>query len=505
LQRSREIIRERLQNRDKNLLWLVKNAIFGYNSSPYLQLLKLAGCDYGDLEAMVRSDGVESALTKLAGNGVYLSTEEFKAKKAVKRGAKVFDFKESDFNNPFLSGHLEASSGATRSAGTRTAYDFKYFEANRTVYNIQMLNAYGVLDVPFALWSAIMPGGGPMFLLTYTKAGKIPVKWFSPVNKQNFRPSFINRMGTNYIVYAGRLFGKKLPFPEYVAAEDAWKVTQWVIEAIKQYGGCCLHCYTSLAVRICQIARQRGLDLTGARFFIGGEPVTATKWKEVTGVGAAICPVYGFVEGGFIGAGCCNPVTPGEIHLFEDSFALVQQLREVSHAATSVDAFLFSTLLPSAPKILLNVESGDWGRVDSRNCGCEFEKLGLVRHIHNIRGFDKLTGEGMSFIGTDLVRIIEEVLPANFGGSSSDYQLVEEEDEGGYTRMSIIASPELGEIDESDLIKTILTELSRGTDTQRMMVEVWSKAATLRVKRLKPFTTPSGKLMPLHINKQNKT
>jgi hypothetical protein len=502
LQYSENMIRQRLQNRSENLLRLVKHTIYENPASPYLPLLDLAGCKYGDLVSSVHSHGLETALKKLAAEGVYFNTDEFKGKKPVKRGGKAIMLKEDDFNNPFYSGQLEARSGASRSPGTRTAYEYRYLRDNRSIYNIQMLTAYGLADLPFALWSAIMPGGGPMFLLSYTKAGKIPARWFSPVNKESFRPSLQNRLGTNFIVYSGRFFGKKLPFPEYVAADDALRVTTWMSGMVKQYGGCCLHTYTSLAVRICQIARQSGLDLTGAVFFVGGEPVTEAKWNEIARVGAVACSVYGFVEAGFIGAGCRNPVTPGEVHLFQDSFALVQHSREVPHAAISIDAFLFSTLLPSAPKILLNVESGDWGTADSRSCGCAFEKLGLTCHLHNIRGFDKLTGEGMTFIGTDLMRIIEEVLPEKFGGSSGDYQMIEDEDERGLTRMSIIASPELGEIDESSLTAVIINELKKGSDTQRMMAEVWSESGTLQVKRIQPFTTAAGKLIPLHVNKR---
>jgi hypothetical protein len=93
------------------------------------------------------------------------------------------------------------------------------------------------------------------------------------------------------------------------------------------------------------------------------------------------------------------------------------------------------------------------------------------------------------------------VLPAKFGGASTDYQMVEDEDEGGRTRLSILASPEVGEIDEGELVHTILAELGKGKDTQRMMAEVWSQAEMLRVKRLRPLVTAAGKLLPLHIQK----
>jgi hypothetical protein len=66
--------------------------------------------------------------------------------------------------------------------------------------------------------------------------------------------------------------------------------------------------------------------------------------------------------------------------------------------------------------------------------------------------------------------------------------------------LSILVNPDLGPVDEADLIKTVLVELGKGKDTRRMMAEVWLKAGTMRVKRLRPVTTARGKLMPLHLH-----
>jgi hypothetical protein len=173
----------------------------------------------------------------------------------------------------------------------------------------------------------------------------------------------------------------------------------------------------------------------------------------------------------------------------------------VLHADVTVEAFLLTSLLPSAPKVLFNMETGDFGVVTDRQCGCPLGSLGLTRHLHNIRGFDRLTSEGMNFFGSDLVRIIEEVLPDTFGGTSTDYQMVEEEDEQGHTRMNIIIGNGVGTLDNDMVIITVLAELSKGGDAQRMMAQVWSRAGTLRVVRDRPIITGSGKLLPLHIRK----
>ncbi len=77
----------------------------------------------------------------------------------------------------------------------------------------------------------------------------------------------------------------------------------------------------------------------------------------------------------------------------------------------------------------------------------------------------------------------------------------EEEDAQGQTRMSVLVSPELGEVDEEQLVRTILAELAKENDSQRMMARVWADAGTLRVRRERPLTTARGKLLPLHIAK----
>ena len=450
---------------------------------------------------MVHSDGIESTLHTLRKAGVYASIEEFKGKKELVRGTKVFKFKESDFVNPLVSRHLEASSSGTRSARTRTDYDFDFLTEGWACSDAVRFDAYELTRVPLAMWIPILPGCGPAWLLSLTKGDCTPVRWFSPVEKAGIQPSLRSRMGNNYIVHAGRAFGAKLPIPEYVAPSDASMVARWMADTVQQSGGCCLGTYTSLAVRVCQAARTNGIDIRGAVFIVGGEPITAAKRREIESAGAVLYPEYTFMEAGLVGYGCTNPNAVDEVHLAMDTVALVQYPRQVQHAETTVDAFLFTTLLPSAPRIMLNVESGDYGVIEDRQCGCKFQELGLTRHLHTIRGFDKLSGEGVTFVGTDMVRILESLLPARFGGSSTDYQMIEEEDERVQTRISICVSPDVGELDEAEVIRTILDGLAKSTDARRMMARIWSDANTLRVIRQQPIMTAMGKVLPLHIRK----
>jgi hypothetical protein len=161
-----------------------------------------------------------------------------------------------------------------------------------------------------------------------------------------------------------------------------------------------------------------------------------------------------------------------------------------------VQALVYTTLLPTAPKLMLNVESDDFGIVETRSCGCPFDELGYPRHIRQIRSFKKLTGEGMTLVGTDMVRVLEEVLPARFGGSPLDYQLREEEDERGYTRLTLLVNPRLQIADEKEIVETLLGSLTQAGAGAEITRAMWAQAGTVRVRREEPVWTSTGKLMP---------
>ena len=96
----------------------------------------------------------------------------------------------------------------------------------------------------------------------------------------------------------------------------------------------------------------------------------------------------------------------------------------------------------------MNVESDDYGVIEEQSCGCPLECYGYTEHLREIRSFRKLTGEGVALVGSDMVRILEEVLPGRLGGSPLDYHLMEEEDADGFTRLSLVVSPRIEIADE---------------------------------------------------------
>ena len=128
-----------------------------------------------------------------------------------------------------------------------------------------------------------------------------------------------------------------------------------------------------------------------------------------------------------------------EVHLLLDKVAVLQYPKVVRPGLPPVGALHLTTLLPSCPKLMLNVETDDYGVLSERDCGCPLGALGFRTHLHDIRSYEKLTSEGMSFLGGDLLTLVEELLPQRFGGGPADYQLVEEE-VGGLPKVSLVVA-----------------------------------------------------------------
>jgi hypothetical protein len=117
--------------------------------------------------------------------------------------------------------------------------------------------------------------------------------------------------------------------------------------------------------------------------------------------------------------------------------------------------------------------------------------------MRNVRSYEKLTSEGNHFLGSDLIALVDDVLPAHFGGGPGDYQLVEEEI-GGLPTVSVVVRPALGELDDREVVTEVLEHL-RSERRNRLMVDLWRDAETLRVVRREPYMTAAGKILPLHI------
>jgi hypothetical protein len=255
----------------------------------------------------------------------------------------------------------------------------------------------------------------------------------------------------------------------------------------------------SAGARVGLAASRAGLDLSGATFVVIGEAVTAARRAQIEACGARVIVGYTSIELSASSYSCATPAASDDLHAMIERFALIRRPRPAMPGGPIVDALLVSSLSAAVPTIALNAEMGDYARLEERDCGCLLGSLGLRTHLSEIRSFEKLTGEGVTFARANLQAILEEALPARFGGTSLDYQLAEEEGPEGATRLVLRVNPALGELDEAALRETFLAELGRGSLLNRYHVGLWRGVGAVEVRREAPLATPAGKVLPFQL------
>jgi hypothetical protein len=486
-------------SRDDNFLRVLEHGVFRHPTSPYLKLFRHAGIELGDVEAMIREDGIEQALERLYDAGVHVTLDEVKLHQPVRRGSLEFETTERAWDNPLPMQHFEGRSGGSRSPGRRTVFDLAHITTWLPEWAL-ILRGFGLTGRPGSVWYPAPPGvGGLAVALSLAKMdGYRAERWFSQT-KLDLRP-WRARGGlllTATTFTAGKLWGGgRVPWPRHASLDDPAPVARWLADQVRGGKPAVMNTYPSAAVRASRVALEEGLDISGSAFLLGGEAYTAEKAQVLGAADARGIAGYGMSEVGAVGAACAAAEHPDDLHLLTQKVGVIQ--RPVRIGDSEVGALILTTLLPSSPKLMINVDSGDYGSLDERPCGCAFAEAGLDRHLHGIRSHEKLTSQGMTFLGEELLELVDKVLPGRFGGAPQDFQIVEEE-RSGLPRVSIVANPTLGELDEAEVRATALHHLARAGVAQRMMAEVWATGDSLRVERRPPYVTSGGKVLPLHV------
>ncbi|MCM2269675.1 MAG: hypothetical protein NDJ75_06205 [Thermoanaerobaculia bacterium] len=494
-ERGREVLAERLARRGENFLDVVERAVYAHPGSPYLPLLRAAGCEAGDLRKLVGERGVEGALEALRDAGVRVRFEQFKGHEPLVVAGRELPGGAALFVNPLSRKHLETMSSGSTGARTRNPIDLDH-KAARAAVSPAIREAQGILGLPRARVGGMLPeSSGFGGALSGGRGGTVAERWFTPVLSPPRRTELRFRVAHHFVVAVARLYGVRVPKPEPLPVAEVIRVARWAAETIARRGACVVHATPSMCLRIALAAREAGLDLTGLTFTAGGEPLTSAKAAAVTATGARIFANYNMSEVGAIGVFCTQPVAVNEQHVMIDQLALVQAPRQVGDV--EVDALLVTSLLPTAPKVLLNVETDDFGVLEQRRCGCPLDALGLHTHVRDVRSFKKLTAEGMTLVGSEMEQVLEQVLPERFGGSALDYQLAEEEDAQGFTRLALRVSPSVGPLDERAVLATVLAALEKASISADLAIRLWNHTGAIRVVRAAPVVGARGKQQPL--------
>jgi hypothetical protein len=490
------VVRRNLENRQQNFLSLLRKAVFDRPSNPYRTLFAWAGCEYGDLERGVRKDGIEETLESLRQSGVYLLHDEFKGKQPIRRGGQTLAVQSSDFANPLHRGEVPTSSSGSRSRATVTSQSLEYmlYREMQDQNFVDALDAGGRKDVRI---SALLPSAeGLQRALLSTRRGHAIDQWFAQWG--SFQTSGHYQWMTRWFVLQARLLGVNIPFHTRLPHDDFSPVARWIARRKPEGVLCVLTAGVSNAVRVAAAAMENGWDIGGTIVRVYGESLTQAKRAVLEAAGAKPYPLYSISELGKVSGACLEMTSGNGGHVCQDSLALIGYKKRVPPSDLEVDSLLFTSLLPFAPFVLVNVEMEDSGILGPARCGCALSKLGLTQQVSDIFSYGKLTTQGMTLPGAEVLKILEERLPAQFGGVPGDYQLTEREG-GRQTEIELRVHPRVGASSEDQVRNFFLAELRRvygGALSSRH----WAQTNGVKVVFAAPYKTGSrDKVHPLHL------
>jgi len=330
IEQAQEEIKRALDSREQRFLELARTEIYQRPTSPYLRLLKLAGCEFSDLQLHVHSHGLEKTLEYLAKEGVYLTSDEFKGKKEVVRGGDCFRVSPGDFER------LDPHPGfATQSSGTKdkpvlshTSLDWV---AIRALAAGIFFSAHNLFSYSHALYDAMLPGSGFVHLFFFAKFGKEGDRWFArKIPVETWLEGKYHYLATYLMVLTGKWFGPGFLKPELIDIPEIHRIVRWIEAKRREGKSCLITTVASSAARIARVASEMGISLERTKFNVAGEPLTQAKEETIKRVGASITSRYSYGGAITVGFGCANPLFGDEIHINQDMLALIRHPRPLA-------------------------------------------------------------------------------------------------------------------------------------------------------------------------------
>jgi hypothetical protein len=492
LAEAQAILEQRWRNREANLLAIVRR-VLAHDSNPYHQLFSAAGCEYGDVQRLVSDEGVEGALHALYRSGIYLAVDELKGRRPAVRGSARIEVNTTLLRGPASTGHYRVRSSGSTGAATSLDIDLEAIRDGAVDF---FLDYYAHDGLGWEMGHCSVPGGSALNgLLMHAAFGGRIRRWFCPVapSAPELPPRY--PWSARALRLGGWVAQVPMPVPEYVRTDDPMPIVRWLDECLRGGATPHLRLAPSLAVQICQTSDDVGIDIAGAQFMLGGEPITPARRDVIQRAGVHISPMYSSVETGRMGGGCAAPEVSDELHVYRDAYTFVQPGEEAGDDSLPPKALLVTTLGRRVRVPLINSSVGDQATFVERSCGCPMEQFGWTTHLHSIRSFEKLTSGGMTFLDSHVVKALEEALPARFGGGPTDFQLIEEETTEGKPRVRLLVHPRLGPVDEAVVVEAFLDAISSGPGAERVMGSMWRDAGFVAVERREPEATQFGKIL----------
>jgi len=485
------LVKWQLDHREDVFLDMIRRVVFEDSANPYLEMFRMAGCTYGDLAGVVKSKGLEAALAQIHGEGVYLGNDELKGTTPIVRGGREIKASSRSFRNPLANATIRGVSSGSRGKPFESYFSPPFY-VHAEALNAIVNREFALQDHAHIILRSTLPSlVGLMDCLAGVRQGDRMERWYA------FGAGGHYSTVTSLMVLAARFSGCWIPFPEYLRDNDFSAAAERVSRLCAAGIPCVVRGPASPSVRLAAAAIDRGLDIRGTLFLMSGEALTDAKRAVVESAGGRIFARYGMSEFRVIGHGCRQMTEGNCVHPYTDSLAVISHRRQAPLSDVDVHSLLFTTLLSSAPNFLINFEPNDHGIVEPASCDCEFSRIGFRWRIRDIFSFSKLSGQGMTLIGTELVRLLEEVLPARIGGRPGDYQLIEREGTA-QTSIELRVSPRVTGWSPDGIRECFLDEIRRiygGLLASR----VWRHAEAVRVVMAEPIVTATGKIHPLQL------
>jgi hypothetical protein len=494
--RAPERIALGLATREERFLDVLDRGVYRQSRSPLRALLDHAGAELGDVAALVRSAGLEGALEQLRSRGVHVTPEELKGRAPLVRGSLSLDVTALDFENPLAAGGIRGASGGSSGRPSPTVMSFDDLVEDADLVRL-WIDGAGLVGRPFILWRSVPPArSGLRGALRSLRTGLRLTEWWSPtpvaVRERSPRDALALRLAWTI----ARAYGARLPWPRHLPLDRAEVVAESAARHVMLGEPPVVDGTAGAIVRVCRAALDAGHDLTGVVVRTGGEPLTEAKAEAIAATGARASCHYAAHEVGRIGFACADPEAIDDVHLATGRIAVVPG------AAPDDDAprLLFTSLVETTPRFLLNTDIGDTGVLVRRRCACPAGALGLDLHVHTIRAAAKLTTDGTSILHADLLGLVERALPERFGGGPGDYQLVESE-QGGVPCLQVVVRPSVGAVDEEAVVRLVLEAVGAGPAWRAMTAGVWRDGNTVQVVRSAPRATHMGKVHAFRVER----
>jgi hypothetical protein len=467
-------VRAGVEGREAAFLQVLDQLVFGVEKSPLRRLLEWAGFTPGDLRGLAAAEGVEGTLSRLRMAGVFVTADEFRGRTPLRRSGLELALTPADFDNPRISGGVAGATSGSTGRRVPVRYDWPFLAAE-AAEELLLLDSHGLRDAPLAFWMPGPPGiAGLHNLLVHAKLGKPPQRWFST------SPAPGRGEGLAFWIDRGWRAGRRLlprlgPAPEWVPAERADEVARWLAGAPQP---AVLKCFASSALRVASAAVAAGLDLSRSVVFAGGEPLTLARREFLARSGIRAFARYAATETGFIAGACPHGEDGGEMHLYSDRLAVVGP-----EPGGPAAPFAFTVLSLAAPKVLLNVELGDHGRLRQRPCGCALGRAGLSWQVRDVHSPAKIAAEGVKLGELDFARLVEAAA-RDLGGHPDELQIwlgADSDEAGGASRITIVLAP--GAAIDPEALQRRLRELLPSLAGGALAARLWFDGGALTVER----------------------